>query len=375
MADKNVPDIWFNLCLATSSAILLLTAPFVGIKLDEKWQNISGLRVTTIAIIFFYGLTAFFALKNYAVPALAFFTIGQYFFALSFSFYTPLINVISPPNKRGLVSGIGFVGNFMGNIAGLLLAAPFATGKINLFGELSRAETIVPAISAFLLFSLPMLLFFKEPKKENTTTQLEGNFLQKATSIFQNRNILIFLISFSLFNGAILTVINNLPIIFEKVWNTTDNTKALITLATVIASVIGSFLFGHFADRFGDKKILVLILISWIVLLPVTAIMLNFYYFVICCIISGLFIGANATVSRTTMTNLATNKNYNLGFSYFNIIERASIIIGPIIWGTVVSSFTSFGIARYQFALLAMALIVFSGLIFLLKKSRPFSSG
>ncbi len=365
--DNNIPDMWFNLCFVAASILLLLTAPIIGIKLDEKWKNIYGLRITTLAIISFYALTGYFAINGLAISALIFFAIGQYFFALSFTFYTPLINTLSSSYNRGRISGFGFIGNFTGNIAGLLLAMPFAMGKINLFGGTNRAETILPAIIAFAIFSLPMLLFFKESenKQENTITN-ESN-IRKAISIFKDRNILFFLIAFTLFNGAIFTVISNIPIILERVWNIADNIKTLIALVAIIVSVVGSFAFGYITDKLGYKRTLALILISWIVVLIITATMFDFYHLAFCIVIIGLLIGANMTVSRAAMANLISDKNHNLGFSYFNIIERASAIIGPIVWGIAISGFAGFGMMRYNFALGIMAVIILIGLLFVLR--------
>ncbi|HAM88685.1 MAG: Major facilitator superfamily [Candidatus Falkowbacteria bacterium GW2011_GWC2_38_22] len=374
VVDKNISDIWFNLCFVASSILLFLTAPFVGIKLDERWKNISGLRTTTLAIIFFYIFTAYFAQNNSVILALIFFTIGQYFFALSFSFYTPLINTFSSSENRGRISGIGFVGNFIGNIAGLLLAMPFAIGKINLFGGLSRVETIIPAIVAFFIFSMPMLIFFQEPQHKALDLCPKKFHIRKATSIFQDHNILMFMISFILFNGAILTVINNSPIILEKVWSIGDNIKTYAVMMVIITSVMGSFIFGRLADRFGGRITLISILISWIILLPVMAIMFSLYYFVFLVIVGGLLIGGALTVSRAVMANLVTDKNQNLGFSYFNIIERASVIIGSLIWGAISSGLFNLDSMRYQLALAMMVIIILAGLTFLLKMKNTENS-
>jgi len=371
IADRNMPDLWFNLCFAISSLALLFTAPFIGIKLDKKWRNIHGLRLTTFAIIFFYTLTALSALKNYDILALIFFTVGVYFFALSFTFYNPLLNIISLPEKRGAVSGFGIAGNFLGNISALVLAMPFAAGKINLFSGTGRTETLLPAIAAFFVFSLPMLLFFKEPEKETfdispSESRSESCF-SKTKKLFQEPDLLMFLVAFAFFNGAIITIANNFPIILEKVWNTPDTVKTLILLAMTTASIIGSITAGHMTDRWNGKRILIGIIIGWVFIVPLSAIMLDFTYYIVTAIIAGFLIGANISVSRAVMSMLVPNEHRNLGFSYFNIMERASTLIGPIVWGLVVSGFVSFGSARYRIALVSMAILISLSLPFLTK--------
>src|SRR3989344_1426077 len=73
------------------------------------------------------------------------FTLGLYSYLLSFTFYTPLINDISKPEKRGFVSGLGISANYLGQIAGLMLVLPLSTGGLSFFG--ANGKTISnPAI-------------------------------------------------------------------------------------------------------------------------------------------------------------------------------------------------------------------------------------
>src|SRR3989344_1079188 len=146
--DQGIADIWFNLTFTMSALLLLLTVPTTGALLDKYWRRISGLRYATISTVALLGLCAIFALNNKNIPALVTFTLGFYSYLLSFTFYTPLINDISLPSERGRTSGYGIAANYLGQIAGLILVLPFATGKLNLFGGSLRAETLLPAVIA-----------------------------------------------------------------------------------------------------------------------------------------------------------------------------------------------------------------------------------
>ncbi|KKU43244.1 MAG: hypothetical protein UX61_C0026G0018 [Parcubacteria group bacterium GW2011_GWA2_46_7] len=102
--------------------------------------------------------------------------------------------------------------------------------------------------------------------------------------------------------------------------------------------------------------------------------MFSLYYFVFLVIVGGLLIGGALTVSRAVMANLVTDKNQNLGFSYFNIIERASVIIGSLIWGAISSGLFNLDSMRYQLALAMMVIIILAGLTFLLKMKKTENS-
>ena len=89
----------------------------------------------------------------------------------------------------------------------------------------------------------------------------------------------------------------------------------------------------------------------------------------------GFWFGATWTVSRAVMSYVAPRKNYNLAFSYFGIAERASSLLGPVVWGIVVSGLVSFGAVRYRIAAIVVTVFVILGVIALRKvksgESRP----
>src|SRR3989344_4737902 len=201
--DQRVPDLYFNLTFTISAILLLLTAPITGTLLDKSWRRITGLRITTVFTALFYGLCAWMAIHQYNTLALLSFTLGLYFYLLSFTFYTPLLHDIARPEKRGIISGLGIAANYLGQIAGLILALPFATGNITLFGGQARAETLLPGTIIFLLLALPMLIYFKEPLKKKITTSIQQAIkttYHQTKQLFLTSSVLFFLLSYFLFN-------------------------------------------------------------------------------------------------------------------------------------------------------------------------------
>src|SRR3989344_5002730 len=124
--DQGVADIWFNLTFTVSALLLLCTVPITGVLLDKYWRRISGLRWATLCTVLFYGLCSLLAVAGMSVLALIAFTLGLYFYLLSFTFYTPLLNDISLPSERGRVSGYGIAANYLGQITGMMLVLPIS---------------------------------------------------------------------------------------------------------------------------------------------------------------------------------------------------------------------------------------------------------
>jgi UMF1 family MFS transporter len=291
-------------------------------------------------------------------------------YLLTFTFYTPLINDISRPEKRGKVSGFGIAANYLGQFAGLLLVLPFSNGTLSIFNSTARAETLLPAVIAFTLLALPMLLWFKEPKKEklsfNFKLELKG-LITETKRLFLFPGIALFMLAYFLFNDAILTASNNFPIFLEQVWGVSDTIKTYILLGILLTSGIGGLVSGMVADRFGHKRTLVFIISGWIFILPFVGFINNFVLFVVATTIMGFWFGSNRAVSRSVMSYLAPPRGHNLAFAYFGLVERASSFVGPIVWGVVVTSLVSIGSDRYRFAALAVTGFIVLGLIALVK--------
>src|SRR3989338_1057279 len=201
--EQGVSDFAFNLTFTISAILLFLTVPLTGSLLDKSWRRITGLRYTKIFTALLYGMCALAALNGQETAALVLFTFGMYSYMLSFTFYTPLINDISPENKRGKVSGWGIGANYLGQIVGLLIALPFATGVFSLFGASPRAETLLPAVVIFFVLSLPMLLFFHEPRCIHEKMSFR-NHLQSSIAatklLISSSSVALFLLAYFLFN-------------------------------------------------------------------------------------------------------------------------------------------------------------------------------
>ena len=364
--DRGVPDLYFNLTFTISAVLLLFTVPLTGTLLDKFLRRITGLRYTTVFTTVFYGVCALFAISNNAVGALIFFTLGLYSYLLSFTFYTPLINDISKQEKRGLVSGLGISANYLGQIAGLLIALPLSTGSLSFFGSAPRAETLLPSVIAFFILSLPMLILFREPKRPKEKLRLGSRLkemINETRLLLSLSSVSLFLLAYFLFNDAILTASNNFPIFVEQVWGVSDTVKTYILLGILITSAIGGALSGLIADKFGHKRTLMFILVGWVIILPFIGLINNFALFVIATTIMGFWFGSSWTVSRSVMSYVAPKGKHNLAFAYFGLAERASSFIGPIVWGLVVTNLVSIGSYRYRIAVLAVTGFIILGII------------
>lgn len=374
VVDMGVSDFWFNALFSFSSILLLLTAPILGSIADKNGRQQKYLnRITIVSFIVFFCvslITLFFSHQIFL--AILFFVLANYLYQFSIVFYNALLRYIAPPEKWGRVSGIGQTGNLLGQVFGLLITLPLASGAVYLFGAAGRAQTFLPATILFFILALPMLLFLKLPKQEKAYYKVNlkeeyKNFWKQFRGLVKAPGMGLFLLAYFFFNDAIITAQNNFPIYVQRVFLASDKIKSMLLIGILLTSVVGAFCSGLVADKIGLKKTLSIVLGSWVIILPLMGITSNFTIFIILSILMGFFYGATFTVSRAAMTALCPKEKLNFGFSFYTIAERFSTLIGPLAWGLITSLLLGFGPIRYRIAVISMGVFVAVGIVLLHK--------
>jgi len=364
VVENHVADIWYNLIFVGASVLLLFTAPILAILADKKNQALPYLRIMAVFLFVTTLAASLFAVFDYNMPkfvlfaALAF-LLCNYFYQFSLIFYNGFLNQLAPQNKRGLISGIGYTSNWLGEIAGLFIALPFTTGVLYWFGHAGRAQTFVPATLLFGLLALPMLFLFKETKKPVVASlnikQEYRDLTAKFIRLCETPGVGRFLLGYFVFNDAIITLENNFAIYLQQVYHISDSLKTYILLALLIASTIGAFICGWISDKVGLKKTLLITLASILIILPALALTYNFTLLFALTTILGLAYGSVWVASRAVLAFLAPPSELNHAFSYYTLMERFATFIGPMAWGLALFLFRQHQIFSYRFAIILMA--------------------
>ena len=374
VVDKGVSDFWYNMIFTIGSVLLLATAPILGSIADKNGEQHNYLnKITILTFLCFLGVsfvTLFFS--NQVFLAALFFLLANYLYQFSFVFYNALLHYIAPRELWGRISGIGQTGNLLGQIVGLLITLPLASGTVYLVGETGRAQTFLPATIIFFILALPMLLFFKLSQQRKVDNKINlmneyKNYWSQFKELITSPNVGLFLLAYFFFNDAIITASNNFPIYLENVFAVTDSTKTMLLAGILATSAVGAFCSGWVSDKIGLKKALMIVLGSWIIIFPLLGSVSNFKIFVILAIFMGFLFGAIWTVTRAAMTALCPKDKLNFGFSFYTLAERTSTLVGPLCWGLITYIFISLGATRYRVAMISMAVFVAIGFYFVRK--------
>ena len=367
--DRGVSDFWFNITLTLASLIFLLVGPVLGSIADKTGNKTTGIRATTVLTALFYGVTGIITVfyPSHEIVATIFFTIGSAIYLLSFSYYNSFLKELAPPEKHGTISGWGLVGNYLGQIAAVLVTLPFATGVITLFGTPGRAQAFIPATVIFFLLALPMLISFKKTGQEKKIqVDIIGEYKgvwKGLIDLFRAPYLGRFFLAYFFFSDAVLTTANNFPIYMERVFSASDSIKSYILLGIMFTSAIGCAITGWVSDKVGFKKTLVGILVGWIIILPLLAIASNLFIITIITVIMGLWFGGAWTVTRAMVIRFTPEGQLNQSFTYFTLMERFATFIGPISWGLIVAYAPHAHSFNYRSAVFAMAIFILVGLI------------
>lgn len=231
VVENGVSDILFNLTFVISSLLLISSAPILGVISDQKGVKLPYLRNLTLAMIVTILITTLLTLifpakSEFLILAAIFFTLTNYFYQFSLVFYSALLPQLAPINKRGFISGLGISAGWLGQILGLLITLPFASGKIYLFGNPGREQTFLPAVILYILLTLPMVFLFKEKVtvKKTAVKIIEEykNYIKNFKLLIAEKGLGRFLLGYFFFTDAVLTVQNNFAIYLEQVFKIND---------------------------------------------------------------------------------------------------------------------------------------------------------
>jgi UMF1 family MFS transporter len=294
---------------------------------------------------------------------LAAFTVANYAYQGAQPFYNAMLPELVPVDHRGRLSGLGAAFGYAGSITGVLLTFPFFTGSVPILGALSehtihflrsvvpftehggRVSTFVPTAILFLLFSLPLFLFCRDHnavhgKKRIPWREAFQDVRHTLKEAKQYPGTLRFILTSFLYQDAMGTIIANMALYAIFAMGFKDGSEATLFVILTIPAVVGSYGIGRLVDRFGPKRTLSWVLVSWVVLLAAMIVVptRNAFWIVGACI--GLIYGGVATAERPLLLSLVPDVEAGRFFSLMVLSSRAAAVVGPFVWAFAVDGLT-----------------------------------
>lgn len=375
--DNKFDDIWYGATFTLATILLLLTSPFWGAWSDKLGKRMPFLSSATIIFVIFGILLSLIANSSLptfpkVITVLFIFFILQYAYQISLIFLDALLHQISTPKTIGKISGIGDAFSEVSWIVGPATLLLFATGVITLFGSPGRSQVFLPAAILTAMFTLPMLLWFKEPKlklaeKADFKTVYVNTIKGLKNLIKNDQNVLLYLVSFMFISDALLTVTLYFGVFLDQVYKISDTQKVIVLALMEIVAIPTALILGRISDKLGVKKVMLISSIDLILgfLLINLASSLNQLYLIAAFLgvgFSGFFV-----TGRALLIKISPAENLGEYFGFYGTFQRFASIIGPMTWGAVTLFLKDYGEIKYKAASLSMVVLMLVGTILLSK--------
>ena len=324
---------------ATSGAMVIVAilGPWVGARSDGSQGKKPMLLITTLICIIATFLSGTF---DVGISVL-FFIVSLIGFNLGSVVYDALLISVSSTENRGRISGLGVAFGYVGSLLGFGVATILQNYGYS-YVEIFRSVAIM-----FLIFSLPAFIFIKEKKVSDQKSLIKitesiSLVIKSWKHSTQYPGLTRFLVGRFFYADAINTLISGLLAVYlvEEVGLTPTDSQNLLGLAIII-SIIGGYLFGKAADKYGPRKLTLISLICWMISLSLAIIATEFdqlWLIYVTGVLGGFNIGGIFAVDRVFMTRLSPEKHLGEFYGLYSTVGRFATILGPLLWGFVVNT-------------------------------------
>ncbi len=359
----------FTVAASASVALNALVSPVLGAQSDRTGGRKGYLLVFTVACVVPTALIGFVDIGL----GLLLFAIANFSFQAALIYYDALLPDVARPDMRGRLSGIGVGLGYLGTIvSGLLLGL-----TVDADGRITPISFVLVA-SLFAIFAIPIFLLVTERKRTGvpfTIADSLRSWAQLRDSIRHAREVpglLRFVVARLFYTDPINTVIAVMSLFTINAIGFTEGEARFVLIGLTVVAVIASFGWGWLADRWGPKRTLVLVLVSWAAGLLLVAVTLSELPFLVAGAILGSGLGGVAVTDRLLLIRMAPSDRVGEMFGLFGLVGKVSAVVGPLVYGGIVFLLLEpLGQGAYRVAILSLLALMLIGLWLLRDVPEP----
>ena len=337
--------------LLTSFSMLLMAAgaPVLGAIADIKgWTR----RLLTV-----FGVTGsvlamamlFLGPGKWLLGAVLF-VLSNFCFGTSFAFASAFLPRLTREEKQGSLSGWGFAAGYVGGALALIIVLAMIMTHADNKEPYVRYGLAMSGLW-WLVFSLPAYFLLDELPPQATEADkgplLLAGFRRIGHTLRHLRHyrmLFLFLLAFLLYNDGVETVISMSPAFGTEQLKMTEQQLIVMFLIVQFVAFGGALLFGYLADRVGNKPVIVINLVVWVIAAGLAFFVRTPGQFTALGVLVGVVLGGVQASSRALMALLSPEHIRNEAFGFFSISGKFASIFGPALFALFV---TWFGQARY----------------------------
>lgn len=344
----------FQVAIAVSVGVNALLSPAIGALSDRAGRRLP----------FLFAFTALAIVPTLAIPfvppwvGVALFCVANFGYQSALVYYDASIKLVSTPETRGRVSGIG---NGLGYLGTILI------GLIILFGGLSVQQVFIVAPLLFALLATPIFLVLREtpdPVRERTPHWMPIRAtLRTIRELDRYPGLRRFLLARFFYTDALNTVIALMAVYAVKAVGFTEGQANYVLVALATTAVVGGVVFGILTDRRGPKRTLMIVLALWAIGLVVGTLVVSPLPFILAGVIIGFGFGGLGGADRVLMLRLSPADRLGEFYGLYGLVGKGSQVIGGLLYGiTVALLLGPLGVVAYQVGLFTLLVTMLIGM-------------
>jgi len=339
-ADVTMSTARLGLANSIAGILVAMFAPVLGAIADRGTSKKKFLLFFSYLGIVMTSSLYMVSMGNWQM-AVILYVLANVGFASGNIFYDSLITGVASEKKLHFVSSLGFAMGYLGG--GILFALNvWMTLSPGTFGFADATQAVKFSFLTvgiwWAVFSVPLFLFVKEPKNENTGSgkgsvraglaQLKETFHE----IKHLKTILLFLAAYWLYIDGVDTIVRmavdyGISIGFEA--------KDLI-LALLITQFVGfpsAIGFGYLGEKIGARRAIFIAIAVYLFVSVWGAFMSDTREFYILAVIIGLVQGGIQALSRSFYARIIPVSKSAEYFGFYNMLGKFAAVFGPVLMG------------------------------------------
>ena len=369
-AGQSVNESTFHLGVANAiaSMVIVVLAPLLGAIADKGSARKKFLVFfAAMGVVMTGGL--FFVAQGQWIAAMMLYIFATVGFMGGNVFYDALIMVVAPEKKVDFVSALGYAFGYLGggvlfalNVAMTIWPQSFGLADA---GEAIRVSFMLVAVW-WALFSIPILLFVKEPKAvsvSSTRAVISGGYRQLIATMHEIRAlkvVLLFLAAYWCYIDGVDTIVS-MAVDYGLSLGFQANDLIVALLITQFVGFPAAIAFGKLGERFGARPAIFVGIGVYIFVTVWASSIEEVREFYILAVVIGLVQGGVQSLSRSFYTRLIPVGKSAEFFGFYNMLGKFAAILGPLIvgWVSVITGSPRTSILSLVMLFLAGAAILF----------------
>ncbi len=336
-------DAFFPFCVSLSVGMQVFFLPILGTLADY-----SPLKKRLLLSFAYIGATAtillFFVQGGLVALGGVLFMIANLCFGAALVFYNAFLPDIAAPDTRDSVSSRGFAWGYTGG--GVLLVINIL--MVNFMADTGLAVRLSLASAGvwWLVFTLyyPQQHLVQRPPESSLppganmfTHSLKEFWASLKEMYLLYPKTLRFLLGYLIYNDGIQTVIVAAGLFAASELDMGPESLVIVILFIQFVAAAGSWLFNLVAARIGAKWTIIINLVIWsATVIYAYGFLYTQFQFWILGFSTGMVLGSSQALSRSLFSQMIPDNRESAYFGLYEISERGTSWIGPVVFGTAV---------------------------------------